>query len=307
MFEVVCTILLAVGLDRFLPERLRADPFVWYRAWAESIERRFNGRSRSHGIVAAVVALIPVVLLVLVLRYIFGELGWVLRFAFDVIVLSWCLDLYRLADRAQEVSESLQAGDMPVANENLRLLAGGDADELTEASIARAAVETVLKQGNSVVIAPLFWFIVLGPVGAVLQRLTRVLDRLWGYRSERLAEFGWAAARLDDILGWIPARVTALSYAIMGSFEDALRCWRYQVGVWSDSNSGLLLASGFGAMQMQSCEGLSESDDQGTRVAMTAVVPDAGHVHRVVALLRRVLLFWFAVAVLILVFGVFRT
>ena len=148
-------------------------------------------------------------------------------------------------------------------------------------------------------ISPLFWFfLLLGPFGAVLQRLSSILDLLWGHRYERFAEFGWAAARFDDLLGWIPARITALSYALMGSFEDALHCWRRRMGVWSDINSGPLLASGFGAMHMQACEALPEEGEYEVKPTELSVVPDAGHVRRVVALVWRVLLLWLAIGVL---------
>lgn len=303
MFEVVCAILLAVALDRFVPEHLRVDPFAWFRDLAESIEKRSDGGSRSHGIVALAVAVVPVVLLLLILHYLLGKLGWALQFVFDVIVLVWCLDLHRLGGRAGEVAEALQAGEIPVANENLHLLAGEGADDLSEAHIARGAVEAVLKQGNSVVIAPLFWFILFGPFGAVLQRLAGVLHRLWGRSAERLAEFGWAAARFDDILAWLPARITALSYAVMGSFEDALRCWRYRAGLWSDTTNGPLLASGFGAMQMQSCEDLADAEDHNGRGAIATAAANAAHVQRAVALVWRALLFWLALALAISVFS----
>jgi adenosylcobinamide-phosphate synthase len=83
----------------------------------------------------------------------------------------------------------------------------------------------------------------------------------------------------------------------MGSFEDALHCWRKRVGVWSDINSGPLLASGFGAMHMQICEAAEEGEYE-ERVSDLTVVPDAGHVHRAVALVWRVLLLWLAVGIL---------
>jgi len=156
----------------------------------------------------------------------------------------------------------------------------------------------VLKQGNSLIVSPIFWFVLLGPFGAVMQRLSAILDSLWGHRYERFAEFGWAAARFDDVLGWIPARITALSYALMGSFEDALHCWRKRVGVWSDINSGPLLASGFGAMHMQLCEPTSMENEYEERPSDLSVIPDAGHVRRVVALIWRVLLLWLVVGIL---------
>jgi adenosylcobinamide-phosphate synthase len=188
---------------------------------------------------------------------------------------------------------------MPVANENLRLLDGKGASELSESTIAQGTVERVFEQGNSVVIAPLFWFVVLGPVGAVVQQSTRFLHRLWDPRDKRFTEFGWVAAQLDEIVGWLPARVTALSYAIMGSFEDALRCWRYQAGVWSFNNSAALLASGFGAVQMQSCEPAPDGDATIGGLSVTTVVPGASHVQRSAALVRRVLVFWLVSALLV--------
>lgn len=298
MSEILIAIVLAVLLDRYLPDRQGIKPFTWYRDWAESIEERFNGGKRTHGIGAVLLATVPILLGMLLVRYVLGELSGVLRFAFDVFVLYLCLDIYRLGHAANAVSESLEAGNVADANGRLKELGGKAAPEQTEAAIARATIETVLKQGNSLVISPLFWFLLLGPFGAVLQRLSCILDVLWGHRYERFAEFGWAAARFDDVLGWIPARITAVSYALMGSFEDALHCWRRRMGIWSDINSGPLLASGFGAMHMQSCEALPEEGDYEPRPAELSVVPDAGHVRRVVALVWRVLLLWLAIGVL---------
>src|SRR3989338_1198184 len=296
MSEILMAVLLAILLDHLIPDRQGMKPFAWYRDWAESIEERFNGGKRAHGVGAVLLATLPLLLGMLLVRYILGELSGVLRFAFDVFVLYLCLDIYRLGRNASAVSEALEAGSLPEANERLKELSGKSVTEQTEAAIARATVETALKQGNSFVISPLFWFILLGPFGAVLQRLSCILDMLWGHRYERFAEFGCAAARFDDILGWVPARVTALSYALMGSFEDALHCWRRRIGVWSDINSGPLLASGFGAMHMQICEATEESEYE-ERASDLTVIPDAGHVHRAVALVWRVLLLWLGVGV----------
>ncbi|OGI49669.1 MAG: hypothetical protein A3A87_00910 [Candidatus Muproteobacteria bacterium RIFCSPLOWO2_01_FULL_60_18] len=289
--------MLAILLDHLIPDRQGIKPFVWYRDWAESIEERFNGGKRAHGVGAVMLATLPIVAGVLLIHYILGELGWILRVAFDVVVLYLCLDVHRLGKTANAVSNALESGEPGEADEKLRELTGKGAPDRTEANIARATVEAVLKQGNSLIVSPIFWFILLGPFGAVLQRLSCILDSLWGHRYERFAEFGWAAARFDDLMGWIPARITALSYALMGSFEDALHCWRKRVGVWSDINSGPLLASGFGAMHMQICEATEESEYE-ERASDLTVIPDAGHVHRAVALVWRVLLLWLAIGIL---------
>jgi adenosylcobinamide-phosphate synthase len=301
MTEVLLIIFFAAVLDRLLPGRAGFRPFVWYRDWAESIEQRFNGGSRLHGISAVVLATVPVLLGIMLVLYILGKIGQPLRFIADVIVLYLCLDLYRLGNVAGSISDALEQDDVAQADEYLRDLSGKSAEDITETGVARATVVAVLKQGNTAVIAPLFWFILLGPFGTLLQRFVSILDNLWGHRDERYGEFGWAAARLDDLLGWVPARITAMSYAIMGSFEDALLCWRARVGMWSDINSGPLLASGFGAMHLQNCEDIdvdAEEEAMGARPMPLSVMPEAVHVRRAMALVWRVLLFWLSVVAL---------
>ncbi|WP_297363498.1 regulatory signaling modulator protein AmpE [Acidiferrobacter sp.] len=300
-------ILFAVALDRFFPDRGRAPPFLWYEDWARSVEQRFNAGTRGQGLAAVLVVAGPVILGVALIRYILSHISYVLVYIFDILVLYLCLDLYRLTRQAVEISESLESGDVLMAATHLEAMTGKTTADVTESSIAQTTVEAVLKHANTAVMAPLFWFILFGPVAVVLQRLTALLDRLWGHRSAQFAEFGWAAARLNDLLGWVPARITALSYGIMGSFEDALHCWRRQAGMWSDINSGPLLASGFGAMHMSACEEPEEEDTPGLP-AVRGIVVNAADIRRAVALLWRVLLFWLAVALLMAgarLFGVF--
>ncbi len=299
MTEALLAGILAVILDRMVPDRRGIKPFAWYRDWAESIEERFNGGKRLHGVGAVLVATAPIAAGVFVVHYVLGEVGWILKFAFDVFVLYLCLDVYRLSSDAVRVSQAIESGNRREAEEHLRALTGKGAPEPTESAIARSTVEAVLRQGNSLVISPIFWFLVFGPVGAVVQRLSAILDMLWGHRYERFAQFGWAAARFDDLLGWIPARITALSYALMGNFEDALHAWRARMGVWSDINSGPLLASGYGALHMQSYEmSVSDSEFDERPPEPVVIVPDASHIRRVVALVWRVLLLWLSIGVL---------
>ena len=310
MTELLIAILLAVALDRFVPDRYGFKPFAWYRDWAESIEQRFNGGSRMHGVAAVSLALVPVVLGVFVAQYVLHQVSDLLEFVFSVLVLYACLDIYRLANSARAVADAVDAGDVREADAHLKDIAGKSAPDLSETTISHATVEAVLKQTNSVVISPLFWFILLGPAGAVLQRLACILDKLWGHRYERFVEFGWAAARFDDLLQWVPARITALSYAIMGSFEEAVHCWRGRMGIWSDINSGPLLASGFGAMHMQNCDSMSEVGEYEESSENLNVIPDSSHIRGVVALVWRVLLFWLVIGLLMTgahLFGLFSS
>ena len=297
MTTILVIILLALVLDRWLPDRGGFRIWVWYSDWAESVEQRFNGGLRSQGVFAVLLAIAPIFVVILLATFVLGQIAAALVFLFAVVVLYLCVDLYRLGDVAQGVATALENGDVAHAAARLKDLTGKDTVETTEAGVAHATVEAVLKQANSLVAAPIFWFLVLGPLGAMLQRLAATLDRLWAHRTARFTEFGWAAARLDDLLCWIPARIMAISYAIMGSFEDALHCWRRQAGMWSGLSSGPLLASGLGALHLDSCEE-GERDAYGNAAINPATLPQAADVRRAVALVWRVMLFWLAVGLL---------
>ena len=186
---------------------------------------------------------------------------------------------------------------MPVANENLRLLGGAGASELNEPDIARATVKTLIAKSNTVLIGPLFWFILLGPAFALLQRLTSLFDEDWRQPKED------AATRVNAVLAWMPVRITAFSYAVMGSFEDALRCWRSQIRARRDDATTPLLAAGLGAMQLLSCEDMPQTGGEAVGTAVTLAVFETDHVRRTVALLWRVLLFWLGVTLLMLIAG----
>jgi adenosylcobinamide-phosphate synthase len=243
MTTLLAVILIAVALDRWLPDRGGFRLWPWYSDWVESIEERYNGGRRSHGLYSVLLAIGPITLLVFLANTILGQIAGVLAFLFAAAVLYLCVELQRIGSVAQSVATALEQGETGSAAAQLKELTGKDTVETTVAGIAHATVEAILKQANSIVVAPIFWYLLLGPVGAMLQRMATVLDRLWGHRTPRYSEFGWTAARLDDVLNWVPARVTALSYAVMGSFEDALHCWRRMAGMWSDISSGPLLAS----------------------------------------------------------------
>lgn len=235
-----------VALDALLGEPRRWHPLVAFGRMADRIEQRFNsgGRGwRSHGVTAWVLAVIPLTILATALSWL-PYLGWLV----DILALYCALGMRSLGEHVQPVADALRRQDLDEARTRVGYLVSRQTSELDATDVARAATESVLENGSDAVFAAIFWFAVAGAPGVVLYRLSNTLDAMWGYRNERFERFGWAAARIDDVLNYIPARLVALTYAVLGKTRDALRCWRQQAPHWDSPNAGPVMAAGAGAL-----------------------------------------------------------
>ncbi|MBP0047292.1 cobalamin biosynthesis protein [Marinobacterium sp. AK62] len=238
-------VIAAVLIDRWLGEPARWHPLVGFGRCANGLEARFNrGASRRlKGLLLVGVLVAPPVLLIAALTQIpiIGEL-------IAVLVLWFTLGLESLKRHIRPILRALLRGDRAEARQRTAWICSRDAAEL---EVERTAVESVLENGSDAVFGALFWFCIAGAPGALAFRLINTLDACWGYRSERFSQFGWAAARLDDLVGLIPARLTALSYALCGHTRRALHCWRTQAPLHDSPNAGPVMAAGAGALRVQ--------------------------------------------------------
>lgn len=246
--SVALSALAGVGLDAWLGEPRRWHPLVGFGHLAQRIEQRLNsgGRGwRSHGVSGWCLAVLPPVLLVWLLSL--SSLGWLV----DILVLYFALGLKSLGQHALPVAQALRLGNLGEARRRVSYLVSRRTSELDACGVARAGTESVLENGADAVFASLFWFAVLGAPGVLLHRLSNTLDAMWGYRNERFERFGWAAAKIDDVLNYVPARLVALTYALLGRTATALRCWQRQAPQWDSPNAGPVMAAGAGALQVQ--------------------------------------------------------
>ena len=237
------TVPLAVLLDYLLGEPARFHPLVGFGSIAKSVEKTVYRANYLSGVFAVAVLLLPFSLAAFFLQRIaiFGTL-------FSVVVLYFAIAPRSLREHAMRV---LNAGDLHAARKAVGLMVSRDTSKLDEEGVARAAVESVLENGNDAIFAALFWYVLAGMPGILLYRLCNTLDAMWGYRNERYKKFGWAAAKLDDVLNYIPARLTALSYTMLGNGRSALSCWGSQAHAWESPNAGPVMAAGAGALQLK--------------------------------------------------------
>ena len=220
----VLIMLIALGLDRLIgwPDALyrrlshpvvamgwligTCDTYLNRSEWPDYL-RRFCGVitvliliSVSGGVALSVVALLPD-----------DMFGTVL-----IALIAWpFLASHSLHSHVLAVARPLAAGDIDGARFAVSMIVGRNAEKMDIAAIARAALESLAENTSDGVVAPLFWGVIFGLPGLVVYKAINTMDSMIGYRSERYRDFGWAAARLDDVVNWIPARLTGLIYVLV--------------------------------------------------------------------------------------------
>lgn len=245
---------LGLGLlaDRVVPDPGRCHPVALFGSLAAAAERRVRARTRLSGLVYAFAVAGGAT-----------WLGWALdratrRHAPPAVavtaVCTWAvLGQASLGREAAGLRARLEAGDLPGARARLPHLCGRDPSALDESGLARAAVESVAENTADALVAPLLWGIGCGPAGLLGYRAVNTLDAMVGYRSGRYARFGWAAARLDDGVTWLPARMTALATAaaaplVGGTAATAWRVLRRDSSRHPSPNAGPCEAAMAGAL-----------------------------------------------------------
>lgn len=156
-----------------------------------------------------------------------GLAGWVLEAipdfgVLEVLAVAVLLAHRSLVQHVRAVARALREGLVQGRNA-VSLIVGRDTGAMTPAEVARAAIESAAENFSDGVVAPLFWYLLAGLPGILVYKAVNTADSMIGHRTERFAEFGFAAARLDDVLNWVPARIAALAIALAGGTPSAFR------------------------------------------------------------------------------------
>ena len=250
--DIAIVILAALILDKLFGELPRWHPLVGFGNLAKAIESRINiddasnNTQKLRGIVSLSLLIIPITLVAAYLSYYYNH-----YLIIEIALLYLAIGSRSLVEHAQRVADALLLKRTDDARVFTSHIVSRDTDNMTETDMARATIESTLENGNDAIFAPLFWFAIGGVPAVVLYRLSNTLDAMWGYRTPRFLHFGWAAARFDDVLNYIPARLTALTYACLGRFQVAMQCWRTQAAACKSPNGGPVMSSGAGALALQ--------------------------------------------------------
>lgn len=251
------TILIALFLERFAGTLDELRRFGWLDAYAEWMRERLEAINISDGTVVFVITLLPpVLLLALVALLVHGVVLGLLDIILGVVILLLCFGPRDLKD---QVDAYVEAGAMNDAERQLRHardLLGQEEVPETPRERTRAVVEAIFSEANSRLFAVLFWFAVLGPLGALIYRLGGLLQ---APAEDRPESFMAAAVRLQALMDWVPARLIALGYGLVGSFDAAFAVLtRALPGTWgnmAEENRNLLREAGAEALQLDHVRG----------------------------------------------------
>lgn len=216
---------------------------------AAFLENQFNDGEIRHGAIAWMIAVLPPVLLLLVVEQTLRRFEPMVALALNVLVLYVTVGFRQYSHYFTDIHLALRMGEIARSRDLIATWRRRRSDRLSSSEVARLSIEEALVSSHRHVFAPVFWFVVLGPAGAVLYRFALLLDARWGRGDEsEYGAFGTFARRAFAALDWLPVRLTATAFAVVGDFEDAVFCWRTQAGLWPDAAAGILLASGAGAL-----------------------------------------------------------
>jgi adenosylcobinamide-phosphate synthase len=253
-------VLVALALDLLLGDpRWLPHPVKLIGALAARLEpplRRGLRSARLAGVATVIIVLATTGLVAAGLVYGAARVHPVAGDIVSILLLYSTLAARDLMRHSLAVYRALRAGDLEGARKKVALIVGRDTDQLQEAGVVRATVESVAENIVDGVTAPLFFAVLGGPVLALLYKAVNTLDSTFGYRNERYIQFGWAAARLDDVVNYLPARLTAPLVCLAAALlrlraGDAWRVFRRDGRRHPSPNSGLTEAAVAGALGVQ--------------------------------------------------------
>ncbi|ARU56795.1 cobalamin biosynthesis protein CobD/CbiB [Oleiphilus messinensis] len=322
--------ILGIILDQLLGEPSRFHPLVGFGRWVSRLERVFNRKTNATfsakilGVLALLLAVSPILAVWQLWSTLYSDsensmldgvrfvllsgsgaqyTETALHFLYLVscaVLLYLCIGRHSLIAHAMAIYTPLKLKQKEEARTKLSLIVSRDTSAMNEQQIVTGTIESVLENGNDGVFAPLFWFLVGGIPGVLFYRMVNTLDAMWGYKTDRYLHFGWAAARLDDVLNWIPARVSALFYALLGRTGQAIKCWHAQARFCESPNGGVVMCTGAGALDIKLGGTAVYHGQVKNKPAMgSAITPGVDDILRAINLVNMTTMLWVLTAAIL--------
>ena len=221
-----------LGEPRWLWSRILHPAALMGRAVAALEAAMNHGNRRRNGILAVLVLVVTT-----------GLIGWLLaklpdHGLLEILLAAILLAQNSLVSHVGAVASALQQGGLPAGRKAVALIVGRDPEALDENGVIRSAIESLAENFSDAVVAPAFWFLLFGLPGIMVYKMANTLDSMIAYRSPRYLEFGWAAARLDDLMNWIPARLSGTLICLAHGSTDAFRVMRRDAPLHRSPNAG---------------------------------------------------------------------
>lgn len=283
-------------------------------AWGGFLESRLNDGEYRQGAIAWCIA---VALPALAVQALYIALLWLqplLAVMLGIGILYLTMGFRQFSHFFTDIHLALRLGELDRARSLLGQWRQASSDRLSSGEIARLSIEEALVGSHRHVFGPLACFALVGPGGALLYRLSAFFARHWNGggndpAAPRAGHFGDFAGKAFGWIDWLPVRLSAAGFAIVGDFEDAVFCWRSQSANWSDASAGILIASGAGAIGVRLGQpihgdlGIGEPD-LGDRPEMgMGDEADADYMQSTIGLVWRTLLLGLMVLALVWVSG----
>ena len=240
-----------------------------FRAWARWSRRSLDAGQTMHGWLAWSAAVMAPSVATFAIHWLLWSVNPLLAFLWSVMILYVTLGFRQFSHHFTDIRDALDDGDEITARELLAQWRQVDASELPRSEIVRHVIEYSVLAAHRHVFGVLGWFSVLaalglGPAGAVFYRMAEFVSRYWVYKSKTPGEgaspaLQRAAARAWGVIDYVPARVTSLGFAVVGSFEEAIDAWRQYThrfaanasAISGNRNDGVILAATSGAVNVQ--------------------------------------------------------
>lgn len=305
------SLITALLLEQLRPLSSQKYLYGWLSGYVDFFQQNFNAGEHRHGKIAWLITVLPLVAGVMAVYWLLYHVHPVFAWAFNVLVLYLTMGFRQFSHYFTDIHLALRSDKLDEARQLLSHWRGISSQDLDAEEVARITIEQALIASHHYVFGVIVWFVLFsvlglgGATGALLYRMGQFLRFHWDVGDgQEMGEFGRFARKVFYILEWLPIRLTAMTFAVVGNFEDTIYCWRTQAGNWPDPEAGILLSSGAGALGVRLGMPLRQGGVLEDRAELgIGETADADFMQSAIGLVWRSVVFWLILLLLLSLAG----